>query len=713
MTGFLWLDWATLTVSLFNMILLLWLGLTVLLASERSQGGRWGIWLAGGGLLMGAAFFVSHSAMLGRGLHAITAGMNFWWYVGWGPVIAAPFAWYGLMLWYAGFWSGNRDTPLFRRQRVWFVSTAILAASMIVMLLFVFPLPSFAQVAVLDLASVPSIWGVPVLILVYPLYISLCILLSLDALRHPSPSGALMRDLARRRARPWLIASTLTLLAVSLLVAWVMGWIVFNARQRADAGIYTAMAVSLAWFDLVIASLIGVAAVLLGQAIVAYEVFTGTALPRRGFARYWRNAIILAVGYSAVLSATLVIQLRPTYMLLLATLLMTTFYALVSWRSFVERDRTMAHLRPFVAGPRLYDSLLDQTVAQVDLQAVFHALCSDVLGARSAYLFPLGALSPLIGTVLHDPPDAVSPPLSLNELAGRFTSPEQLCLPLDVETNSPYWLHWAVPLWSERGLIGVLLLGDKRDGGPYTQEEIEIARASGERLIDTQATAQVSQRLMALLRQRIAQVRVMEGQGRRILHDEVLPQLHTAILYLGGHDDPASSRAVEALTQAHHRISDLMRDTAAEAPQTLATQGLIMALRTAVERDFADQFSRVEWQIEPVAAQAAAGQPDFVTEVIFFAAQELIRNAARHGRGDQPQRPLTITISLQRSDSLVLTVQDDGIGLDLQAPSSGSRNGLQFHSTMLAAIGGSLSVDVAPGGGTRATIMFPPALAFD
>ena len=48
-----------------------------------------------------------------------------------------------------------------------------------------------------------------------------------------------------------------------------------------------------------------------------------------------------------------------------------------------------------------------------------------------------------------------------------------------------------MPLWSERGLIGVLLLGEKRDGGLYTQEEIEIARASGERLIDTQASAEM------------------------------------------------------------------------------------------------------------------------------------------------------------------------------------------------------------------------------
>ena len=59
------LNWAIMAVSLFNTILLLWLGMTVLLNAERRT---WGVWLAGGGLLMGGAFFVSHSAILGHGL---------------------------------------------------------------------------------------------------------------------------------------------------------------------------------------------------------------------------------------------------------------------------------------------------------------------------------------------------------------------------------------------------------------------------------------------------------------------------------------------------------------------------------------------------------------------------------------------------------------------------------------------------------------------
>ena len=45
MTGVVLLDWAIIAVSLFNAILLLWLGLTVLLNADRRT---WGVWVMGG-----------------------------------------------------------------------------------------------------------------------------------------------------------------------------------------------------------------------------------------------------------------------------------------------------------------------------------------------------------------------------------------------------------------------------------------------------------------------------------------------------------------------------------------------------------------------------------------------------------------------------------------------------------------------------------------
>jgi signal transduction histidine kinase len=709
-TGVFLLDWAMMAVSLLNTVLLLWLGFTVLLNAERRT---WGVWLAGLGLLMGGAFFVSHSAMLGHDLHYATRGMEFWWRVGWVPVVALPDAWYVVMLWYAGFWA-DQDAPLRRRHRVWFVLTAILALLIVGLFLFASPLPSYWQVAQLEWAVTPLVAGVPLLFLIYPLYVVLCIVLSLDALGHPGFSRRLMGDLARRRAHPWLVATSVVLLLVSLLVAGSMAWILLGAQRRLVDDVYEAMALAVAGLDLVISSLISVSVFLLGQAIVSYEVFTGKTLPRRGFLRHWCNAVILAVGYSALVSWTLVIQLRPIYNLLLTAVLMVSFYALLSWRSFAERERTMAQLRPFAASQRLYDSLLAPSASippDVDAPTLFRALCEQVLGVQQACLVPLGPLAPLLGSPLVYPEGYRLLRQPVAEVVARFEPTQMMYLPLDPAQHGG--ARWAVPLWSARGLVGALLLGDKRDGGLYSEEEIEIARAGGERLLDTLATVETARRLMALLRQRIAQVRVMDGQGRRVLHDHILPRLHSAILYLSGvQGNPAVERAVEALTAAHHQISDLMRDAALDAPQRLAERGLVAALRAFVERDVRHESVRVVWQVAPEAEASACQLPFFVGEVVYFAAQELIRNAARHGRGGDPGRALQLGIALTLEQGLCLAVEDDGVGFSPdEGPEpenvTGAGQGLRFHSTMLAALGARLEVMALPKGGTRGMITVP------
>ena len=101
MTGHFYLDWAILAVSLFNMMIMLWLGLTVFFNAERRS---WGIWLATGGLLLGCIFFICHSAILGHGINPITPGLDFWWRLGWIPATLLPYAWYIVVLWYSGFW---------------------------------------------------------------------------------------------------------------------------------------------------------------------------------------------------------------------------------------------------------------------------------------------------------------------------------------------------------------------------------------------------------------------------------------------------------------------------------------------------------------------------------------------------------------------------------------------------------------------------------
>ncbi len=696
MSGIVWLDWAAMAVSLHNTILLLWLGCTILLNADRRT---WAIWLTGASLLLAGAFFVSHSVILAFGLSTISQSVDFWWHLGWVPTVSLPLTWYMVVLWYAGFWE-DRQSALYRRQRPALLLTCGLTLASAGLLVLGNPVPSLVDRAAVYSPGIPEVAGVPVLFLVYVLDILLCMGLSLDALRQPGPSARVMGALARDRARPWLMAATIALLAVALLVAGFLLWTA--ARYPDSLSPDGTMILGMAWFDLSAELSIAAAALLLGQAIARYEVFTGKTLPRREFMRQWRNAVILAAGYGIVVGGSLIGKAIPIYSILLTTVVMVVFYGLFSWRSFVERERYIRHLRPFLANQHLYDQLVAGASASfpIDVVTPFRALCRDVLGARSAQLTAVGSLAPLVPVVTY-PDGWLAPGNLLDEIA--FDSPQTICVPLDPSRQGALW---AVPLWSERGLSGILSLGAKSDGGLYTQEEIEIARATGERLIDTCASAELARRLMELQRRRLTETQLLDQQARRLLHDDVLPRLHAAMLLLDGTStDP---KAIDLLAEAHRRTSDLLHDVRRQDGAVVGHLGFVPALKEAVEKEWGEHFDTVAWSIEPEFERRALAISLVAAEALFYATREAVRNAAQHGRGECRDRPLQLRIDGRWRDGIVLTVEDDGVGFKSRPRGNeGSGQGLALHSAMLAIVGGTLIVEQNPTGGTRVILTLP------
>ncbi len=689
MTGRFWLDWAIIAVSFFNTILLLWLGLTVLLNANRRD---WGVWLMGGGLLVGATFFISHSAILGQELAMNLDGLNFWWRMGWFPVTVSPFAWYVAVLWFSGHWAAPQSR-MKRRHRISLWLMALWLLALIALLLAADSIPAYEQLIQLELGDTLALRDIPLIFLLFPLWTVACIVLSIDALPKRAPLDGVAGDangdantqLARQRARPWLLGTAAALLVVSLVVSYFIGTTV---AATSEGGLPALHIQSVAVYDLALSLLIALSSLLLGQAIVSYEIFTGRVLPRRSFVRHWRSAIILAGGFALVVGWSIAVHLRPIYSLLLATLLLTTFYALYSWRSFSEREPFVARLRPFVQS---------QGVAPGTLLA---ALCRDVLGAAHAQLVALGSMAPLVTTTLRYPAGADTPAMRPpRDLDAGMTA-------LDAAHYAPY--RWAISLWDERGRIGALLLGEKLDGGLYSQEEMETAQAAGERIVHLLAGEEMVRRLMELQRKRTGEQRVMDLRTRRTLHDEILPALHLAVLQLGRADRqrPAVQEALRTLAETHRQIAGLLtvaQPAPARAPDPCE---LVGALRALVAADFAHSFDELRWRgLDP--EQDRVYVDEMVGEVLLGAAREVIRNAASHGRGGQADRPLRLEIALCAAEGergeIVLTIQDNGVGIDAARPRSeraGSGSGLALHSTLLAMVGGYLTVEPHAAGGT-------------
>ena len=698
MNELVWLNWLALAISMFNMILSLWLGLTILFNAEHRS---LGVVLAVSGMLASAAFFLSHSIILGQGAPALVRDLSFWWHVVWFPVVIAPYLWYLLMLWYCGYWDDSHSS-LHNRQRGWLWSSVVYTAFLVVLLLVANPLPSITRDAAVELERLPSLGKTPLLILAYPPYIVLCISLALDTLLRPAPSGRVLGDLARKRARPWLIAASLVLFLVTFVVSIAMLWLLQVALQHPSlAGLIYSLSTTLGILDLLLIFLLMLVMLLLGQAIVSYEIFTGKILPRQGFQRQWRNILILAAALSSLAAWGVMTPFSIIYVVLGILVLVATFYAVSSWQSFAERERSIQQLRPLVSSQRLYDTILEASTADqpdMNLAAPFSAICRDMLNTRQAALTPLGVLAALGGEPLYYPTGKLHSLPALQDILNSLTSPQSPGMALDPASCGG--MVWVAPLWSERGLNGLLFFGEKNDGGFYSFEEIEIARASGERLVDIQVMGTMARRLMLLQRQRLMESKVLDQQTRRILHDDVLPGLHAAILELSA---DSSEKVIANLSSLHRQIADLLHDLPRVTAPEVARLGLFGALRETVIGELRGCFETVNWDIPTEVEQLAREIQPLSAEVTFFAAREALRNAARHAH---PIEALILNISARWQNGLLLVIEDNGAG-PVELKATGSGQGLILHSTMMAVIGGSLALESAPGLPTRVTLYLP------
>jgi signal transduction histidine kinase len=705
MSGNIWLDWTTLSVSIFNTIIMLWMGLMILFSSDKRT---WGVWLAAGGLLVGSLFFVSHTAIIGQEISFFTPGTNFWWHVGWGPVVAAPFGWYIVMLWFSGYWE-NTESNLHVRHKAWLSVTIIYAVLLLILFIFLNPLSSLSPRTNIDYESGPAFSGIPLLFIAYPVFIFMCIALSMDTLIRPGPTSRFMGAQAREKARSWLVGASFILLVVSVLVGFAILWVLQNALQSAALPeLYGNIAPSLGVMDLILSVLIGAVVLLVGQAIVSYGIFTGKPLPRSVFKRQWIYAIILSAIVAIIFAASLQIELRMVYSLLLAAILLGTFFAWITWRYLIERDTAIHQVRPILTSGKLLPMIMKQggnNQADPDLLISFKVLARDILEVDQALLAPREGLPSLEITPLYYPVNIPAPDITGEIFAQISKDPRGIGIPLQAEESSGF--TWVVPLWSERGLNGLLFLGAKEDGSFISQEEIELGRAICERILDSATSTELSNRLIKLQQLRFSEQSIIDQRPRRVLHDEVLPTLHSAMLQISSSEENKES-TLKLLSNTHKMISNLLKDLPSAYSPQFEHISLIQAIRKLTIEEFTPYFKNIEYQWEEVDDTKLNNLSQIKKEVLYYAAREAIRNSALHAIPILREDKVTLTISITTINDISIIIQDNGFGLkNGKDRSSGTGQGLAIHSTLMELIGGRLSIESAPGSFTRVSLNCP------
>jgi signal transduction histidine kinase len=162
---------------------------------------------------------------------------------------------------------------------------------------------------------------------------------------------------------------------------------------------------------------------------------------------------------------------------------------------------------------------------------------------------------------------------------------------------------------------------------------------------------------------------------------------------------PVERHIEQALRSARDNLAESRRVVWALRPRPLAEQPLPQALGELTGRLGEETGLRAE----TVVTGTARPLPGHVEEALLRIVQEALANVRKHAAASR----VTVTLSYL-DDVTMLDVHDDGVGFDHAATAApGAGLGLHAMAERVAALGGSLAVESAPGEGTTVAVKVP------
>jgi signal transduction histidine kinase len=252
-------------------------------------------------------------------------------------------------------------------------------------------------------------------------------------------------------------------------------------------------------------------------------------------------------------------------------------------------------------------------------------------------------------------------------------------------------------------LLGALAIQKPRNE-PVTAAEdkllTHLASQAGLVLRNVRLTAELRATIDDLRASRLRLVRAQDEERQRIernLHDGAQQQLVALMVQLSLLEDSAGDsgevRQVTGELRAGLRaaLDDLRALARGIYPPLLADQGLGPALRA--------QAGRAPLPVQ-VETDGIGRYPPDAEAAVYFCILEALQNTTKYARASQA----TVALSCPGSH-LEFTVTDDGTGFDTATASRGT--GLQGMADRLAAAGGTLRINSAPGNGTTISGRLP------
>lgn len=178
----------------------------------------------------------------------------------------------------------------------------------------------------------------------------------------------------------------------------------------------------------------------------------------------------------------------------------------------------------------------------------------------------------------------------------------------------------------------------------------------------------------------------------------MLLRLQLGMLAAQVEDREWQSKIQQAVELLDRTIGGLRRIMGRLSPRVLEEMGLLPAIR----REARELSKSTGMKVRLKLAGALAALNEETEIAAYRCVQEALHNISKHSQAHN------VNLELQgRDQKLMLTIQDDGIGISGKAQARSRGFGLAGMRERLAALGGTLRIGSGRHGGTRLRIMLP------
>lgn len=267
----------------------------------------------------------------------------------------------------------------------------------------------------------------------------------------------------------------------------------------------------------------------------------------------------------------------------------------------------------------------------------------------------------------------------------------------------------AVPIVSKGNVIGNLYLTDKLSAdGNGGQASTAFSRQDQEilEMFATQAAIAIENAQLYRQNEQLAILQERERFGMD-LHDGIIQSIYAIGLMLedGQHRLKTEPETVNGqITQAIHGLNEVIRDIRNYIldlrPQRFQGRDLRRGLEELTRDLRANSFLNVNLEMNSVDSDTV--HPEQAVEILHIV-QEALTNARKHARATR----VDVHLHQQEEGSLLVVVEDNGIGFVPQATNAYTGNGLRNMRERTNALNGDIQFELAGASGTRVRLSVP------